>query len=50
MGLFQQLAAPSPFFFAQSEFPYTVKHTGKQRIQYTWVGSVEKLYAKPVRL
>lgn len=25
MGLFQQLAAPSPFFFAQSEFPYTVK-------------------------
>lgn len=43
MGLFQQLAAPSPFFFAQSEFPYTVKHTGKQCIQYTWVGSVEKL-------
>lgn len=43
MGLFQQLAAPSPFFFAQSEFPYTVKHTGKQRIQYTCFGSVEKL-------
>lgn len=34
MGLFQQLAAPSPFFFVQSKFPYIVKHTGKRRIQY----------------
>lgn len=32
MGLFQQLASPSPFFFLQSKFPYTVKHTRKQCI------------------
>lgn len=32
MGLFQQLASPSPFFFLQSEFPYTIKHTRKQCI------------------